>query len=71
VLRIGAGTTVRAFISAPDAVLSMGRGAHVIGTFCVERTRSDKHIILEPAGYDHPVGGRGLPRMIDPRSGAA
>jgi hypothetical protein len=47
VLRIGAGTTVRAFISAPDAVLSMGRGAHVIGTFCVERTRSDKHIILE------------------------
>jgi hypothetical protein len=34
-------------MSAPDAVLSMGRAAHVIGTFCVERSRSDKHIILE------------------------
>jgi hypothetical protein len=34
---------------APDARISFGRDAHLIGCFCTERAKSDKHITLECA----------------------
>lgn len=40
-----ASTTV-AFV-APDARISFGRDAHLIGCFCTDRLKSDKHITLE------------------------
>ena len=46
-VRIGAGSTLQALLSAPDALLTMGRGATLTGIFCVCRARSDKNITLQ------------------------
>jgi hypothetical protein len=46
-VRVGAGSVMRAILSAPNALLTMGRNARFVGVFCVLRTRSDKGITLE------------------------
>ena len=46
-LRIGRRSTIQAFISAPNADASFGRGAKITGSFCVNSlSRSDKGITL-------------------------
>jgi hypothetical protein len=56
-LRIGAGSTLQALVSAPDALITLGRGAKLTGTFCACRGRSDKNITLEcPPVVDSPSG---------------
>jgi hypothetical protein len=44
--RLGAGGTVQAFLSAPNALASFGRNASLQGNFCVDSVRSDKGINL-------------------------
>ncbi len=46
-LRLGAGTVVDAFVSAPNARMSMGRAARLAGTFCVDRLNTDHSIVLQ------------------------
>jgi hypothetical protein len=46
-VRIGAGSTLQAFLSAPSSLLSLGRGSLVRGSFCVLKSKSDKGIHLE------------------------
>jgi hypothetical protein len=56
-VRIGAGSTLQAHVSAPDALISLGRGARLTGTFCACRGRSDKNITLEcPPFVPSPSG---------------
>lgn len=45
-VRVGAGAQVQAFLSAPNAELSIGRSGKLVGVFCVNTTRSDKNINL-------------------------
>jgi len=45
-VRVGAGSVMQAHLSAPNAMLTMGRLSEFRGTFCVFRTRSDKRIAL-------------------------
>jgi hypothetical protein len=45
-VRISQGASIEAALIAPDASLTLGRDSHVMGCFCVERAKSDKHITL-------------------------
>ena len=52
-VKTGRGAAIRtlgpahaAFV-APDARISFGRDAHLVGCFCTDRAKSDKHITLE------------------------
>jgi hypothetical protein len=38
---------VRAFVTAPDAQIRLGRSASVQGGFCVESAQTDKHVTLQ------------------------
>jgi hypothetical protein len=46
-VRIGADAVVKAFITAPDAEMRLGRGAVLEGSFCVNTLRNDKNIMIE------------------------
>jgi hypothetical protein len=46
-VRVGAQSVLEANVSAPGALLTMGRQAQFTGTFCVYRTRSDKRVVIE------------------------
>ncbi|HUE30288.1 MAG TPA: hypothetical protein VMR79_05400, partial [Verrucomicrobiae bacterium] len=45
-LRFGAGTTIQAFMSAPNAVASFGHHSTIMGSFCAQSNRSDKGVTL-------------------------
>jgi hypothetical protein len=46
-IRFGAGSDAQLIMLAPNAHLSLGRDAHVTGSFCVESASTDKHILLD------------------------
>jgi hypothetical protein len=46
IMRTSAATVLQAFVSAPNAVISIGRTAVVQGAFCAARARTDKNITL-------------------------
>jgi hypothetical protein len=58
-VRIGAGSELQAYISAPGALLTVGRLGHLVGSFCVYRTRSDKGVIIECPPDDVPASPSG------------
>jgi hypothetical protein len=45
-VRLSQNTRLEAFLSAPDALLKVGRSASVTGGFCVARSTSDKNTTL-------------------------
>jgi hypothetical protein len=45
-MRVGSGSTLVSYLSAPDATLTLGRSSTVGGTFCAGTSRSDKHVHL-------------------------
>jgi hypothetical protein len=49
VVRLGADAVIEAFMSAPQATLSMGRQARILGSFCVRQAVTDKGIRLDCA----------------------
>lgn len=46
-LRASAGGSLTGFIASPNALLTLGRGAMVTGTFCTEAFRTDANALLE------------------------
>lgn len=46
-LRTSAGGAITAFIASPNAMLTMGRGAMITGTFCTQAFRTDANALLE------------------------
>jgi hypothetical protein len=47
VVRVSQSAVANAAFVAPDARISFGRDAHLVGCFCTDRAKSDKHITLE------------------------
>jgi hypothetical protein len=45
-VRVSHGAALEAHLAAPNAVLTLGRGAKVSGSFCVETSHTDKHVQL-------------------------
>jgi hypothetical protein len=45
-VRVSHASTLEAHLAAPNAVLTLGRSAMVSGSFCVDTSRSDKHVQL-------------------------
>ena len=46
-VRVSQSGEANAAFVAPDARISFGRDAHLVGCFCTDRAKSDKHITLE------------------------
>src|SRR5262249_23527608 len=47
VVRVSQSAVANAAFVATDARISFGRDAHLVGCFCTDRAKSDKHITLE------------------------
>jgi hypothetical protein len=45
-VRVSRGSALEASLSAPNAMLTLGVGAKITGTFCVDLSRSDKAVTL-------------------------
>jgi hypothetical protein len=56
-IRVSAGSKLQAFpLLAPESLLSAGRGAKFVGSFCVFRLRTDKNIELICPNGNGPNG---------------